>query len=259
MKISKLALALVMLMTFSLSVSAQTVDEIIDNYLENTGGKEAWTTVEGLKMKGKVQIPSQGLDLPIAGVQLKDGRQISSAEFQGQTFVQQAYDGETAWGTNFMTMKAEKSDSEATENLKRSFAEFPDPFLNYKEKGFEAELVGNETVDGVETFKVKLTKKPVMVDGKEEENVVYYFFDPENFVPIMQESVAKTGPAKGAKTQSFFSDYEEFGGFYFPLTTEVKANGQVFQTVTMETIEVNPEVDEAMFAMPEVVETEEKK
>ena len=32
--------------------------------------------------------------------------------------------------------------------------------LNYKEKGFSVELMGTETVDGSDAFKVKLTKKP---------------------------------------------------------------------------------------------------
>ena len=36
---------------------AQTEKEIIANYIENTGGAEAWNKLQGIKMKAKV---SQG-------------------------------------------------------------------------------------------------------------------------------------------------------------------------------------------------------
>lgn len=249
MKTLKTFLALAFF-AFTYGVTAQTADEIINNYIQNTGGADAWGKVEALKIEGSVKIPSQGLDLPITAINLKSGKQISYAVFQGLTFVQQAYDGESAWGTNQMTMKPEKQDNEATENLKRTFAEFPDPFLNYKEKGFSVELMGTETVDGTETFKVKLIKTPVLVDGKEEENVSYYYFDKENFVPIMIENTAKAGPMKGTTTMSYLSDYQEMNGLVFPLTTDVKFNGQSFQTVTLQKIEINPTVEDSAFSMP---------
>ena len=42
--------------------------------------------------------------------------------------------------------------------VKQATVEFPDPFLNYKENGFTIALDGEETIDGAETFKIKLTK-----------------------------------------------------------------------------------------------------
>jgi hypothetical protein len=162
--------------------------------------------------------------------------------------VQQAFDGNEAWGMNFMTMKPEKSDSETTENMKRNLGDFPDPFLNYKDKGFKAELLGKETVDGTETFKVKLTKKPLMVDGKEVENVVFYFFDTENFVPIMVEQEVKYGPAKGVTSQTMFSDYQEVDGLYFAFSITEKAKGTPqSQAINITKVIVNPSVDDAAF------------
>ena len=48
-KLNYLLLAAFMLIV-STSVNAQTVDEIIDNYMENTGGVENWENVEGIKI-----------------------------------------------------------------------------------------------------------------------------------------------------------------------------------------------------------------
>ena len=90
----------------------------------------------------------------------------SKISIQGQEIKQGVFDGETLWSTNFMSMKAEKSDQEDVDNVKNELGEFPDPFLNYKEKGFSVELMGTETVDGSDAFKLKLTKKPMLVDGE---------------------------------------------------------------------------------------------
>jgi hypothetical protein len=150
-----------------------------------------------------------------------------------------------------MNMKAEKSDAEATENFKKEIGEFPDPFLNYKERGLKAELIGKETIDGTETFKIKLIKKPIKVDGKDAENIVFYYFDLENFVPLMSESEIKSGPAKGQVSITKFSDYQEVNGFMFPFSMEQSLKGQpANSSISVTSIEINPKLDASLFAFP---------
>ena len=125
------------------------------------------------------------------------------------------------------------------------------PFHNYKKKGYKVELVGKETWEGTEVFKVKLTKSPVMVDGKEEENVEMFFFDIENFVPLASEQIFTSGPAKGATGQTVYSDYQEVDGKYIAFSQIDKFNGQVGLEMIVKTVEFNGEVDESIFKMPE--------
>jgi outer membrane lipoprotein-sorting protein len=253
----KLKLSVILLvLACAASTHAQTVDEIIAKYFANTGGIEKWKALEGVRMTAKVN--QQGMEIPLDIIQLKDGRQSTKFTFQGKEINQGVYDGSTLWSTNFMNMKAEKSDAETTENFKLDIGEFPDPFLNYKQRGLKAELVGKETVEGTETFKVKLTKKPIKVDGKETDNVVYYFFDTENFVPLMIENEVKSGPNKGIIAQNKMSDYQEvkssnpkLDGLLFPFSLMQGAKGQpAGQPLTISTIELNPKVDNAVFAFP---------
>jgi outer membrane lipoprotein-sorting protein len=248
MKIRTTAIIAALFMGFA--TQAQTADEIIAKYLENTGGKAKWETLQGIKMTAKMSM--QGMELPLSIIRLKDGRQYSSATFQGMEIKQEVFDGSNLWSTNFQSMKAEKSDAETTDNFKASLGlDFPDPFLDYSKKGFKVELLGKETVEGSETFKIKLTKKPIKVDGKETENVEFYFFDAENFVPLLVESEIKSGPAKGMVGQAKFSDYQEVDGFMFPFSLTNGAKGQPGgQTTTLTAIEVNPKVDAAIFAFP---------
>ena len=241
-----------LLLFFSFSINAQTVDEIIENYIENTGGAENWAKVKSVKMN--ITVNQMGMEIPIEQY-LSSERTYSKISLQGQEIKQGVFDGETLWSTNFMSMKAEKSDQEDVQIVKDELAEFPDPFLNYKENGFTAELMGTEVVDGSETFKVKLTKKPMVVDGEEVPNVSTYYFDTENFVPIMMHEEVMSGPGKGMIMEAKMSDYQEVEGLYMPFSMSQGVKDQPGQPLTITSIELNVEADESEFKFPET-ETE---
>jgi outer membrane lipoprotein-sorting protein len=254
MKILKIVV-LALMVGFVNQVNAQTADEIISTYFENIGGVDKLTSIKGIKMSAKVN--QGGMEIPIQIIQLKSGKQMTVISFQGKEIKQGVFNGETLWSTNFMTQKAEKSDQETTDNLKLEMNDFLDPFLNYKEKGYQVELLGNETIDGTETFKIKLTREPITIDGKEEENVTYYFFDTENYVPIVAHNQIRTGPYKGQMGEAKMSDYQEVDGVYFPFSLTQGIKGQPGQGITLESIELNPQIDDAEFEFPEEIETAE--
>ena len=238
------------------NINAQSLDEIIDNYFENTGGKDQWEKLEGLKLSAKIN--QMGMEIPLDIVQLKSGKQLTEINFQGQSIKQGVFDGNVLWSTNMMTQKPEKSDQETTDNVKREMGDFPDPFLNYKDKGYVAELIGKEEIDGAECFKIKLTKKPLVIDGNEVENVSFYFFDTENFVPIVVHSEIKSGPMKGQVSEIKMSDYQEVEGLYFPFSMVQGLKGQEGQTITFDQISINPEIEDSEFDFPEETETSSK-
>ncbi len=243
MKILKTLTVAFILMVFA-PVSAQTADEILNNYFENTGGKAAWENLNGVKMTATAK--TQGMEIPVEIYQTKDGKQLVKINFQGQEITQVAFDGETMWTTNFMTMMPEKSDAEATENMKKQSKDFPTPFLNYKEKGFSVELLGKETKEGTETYKIKLTQTPIMVDGVEQPNVTYYYFDTQNYVPIVTEGEITQGPMKGQMSVSTMSDYQEVNGLYFPFALTMQG-----QNIALKEVTLNPEIEPTMFNFPE--------
>lgn len=250
MKSFKINLIVVFLIAISSGAIAQTADEIINNYFENTGGKENWENLSTLKITGNLDYG--GMNLPVTMIQTKEGETLMSADVQGQTFYQTVFDGETLWSTNQMTFEAEKNDAEATANHKLGMQDFPDPFLNYASKGYTIELMGSEIIDGTDTFKLKLEKKPRTINGVEEPNVEYYYFEKENFVPILVEKEVKLGPELGAIGQSKLSDYQEVDGLYFPFSiTDGTKDQPGGQTIVVTKVEVNPEIDPAIFAFPE--------
>lgn len=247
---------IILAISLNFTVKAQTADEIINNYFENIGGLEKYKSIEGIKMTATIN--QQGMEIPIEITQLKGGKQMTLIKFQGKEIKQGVFDGEVLWSTNFMTMKAEKSDAEATSNMKLDNNDFLDSFIDYKKKGYKVELLGKEFIDGAETFKIKLTKEPVTIDGKEEESVSFYFFDTENFVPIAMQSEIKSGQAKGMISEVTMSDYQEVDGIYFPFSMTQGIKGKPGAPLTITKIELNPEVSESDFSFPEEKVSEKK-
>jgi len=128
----KKIILLVLAISGSFMMNAQTADEIINTYFENIGGLENLKKVEGIKMSAKIS--QQGMEIPLEIVQIKGGKQMTVITFQGKEIKQGVFDGEILWSTNFSNMKAEKNDAEATANMKLESNDFPDPFFPFPAK-----------------------------------------------------------------------------------------------------------------------------
>ncbi|GAB2766815.1 outer membrane lipoprotein-sorting protein [Salinimicrobium soli] len=239
MKIIK-SLFVALLLLVVAPMTAQTAEEIIANYVENTGGEEAWKELEATKMLASVT--QGGMEIPVTIYNTKDGKMAVVVNLQGQEITQMAYDGTTLWTTNFITMKPEKSNAEQTQNMALNKNDFPSALVNAEKNGYEVELVGTETKEGTETFKVKIVQEPVMQNGKEVPNIGYYYFEKENFVPIILESTQESGQLVTVG----MSDYQEVGGLYFPF-----ALNQGGQPIEIKEIVLNPEIDDSLFTFKE--------
>jgi hypothetical protein len=243
MKIIKLFVLTIIFITTSNSLNAQNADEIIAKYIKTVGGAEKLKALKGIKMEMSVNY--QGMEIPVEMVQLTGGKMYVKINFQGKEITQMASDGNTIWSTNFTTMKAEKLDSESIENAKLSNSDFPDALLDYKTKGYSVEYVGKETKEGTECYKIKLTKKPVTVSGVKTDDIIYYFIDTENNIPVATETEIKAGPMKGKKSSSTMSDYQEVDGIYFPF-----AMNQGGQNMKIKKISLNPTIENKAFDFP---------
>lgn len=220
-----------------------TADEIIEAYLENIGGKDNWKALTSIRMEAKMA--QMGMEFPGVVMQMPPNKQRIEVDIQGQQMIQ-AYDGETAWwinpfmgGTDAQPMPAEMANEFTKEK-------FEDDFIDYAEKGHTVELLGQKEVDGVMTYELKLTKK----DGTEE----FHYFEPEYLVPIMQKSIMSEGQMKGQAVEVYMSDYEEYEGLMIPMYIESKMGGATQFSMTVTKIELNPELDAAIFDYPKAAD-----
>ena len=240
-KISTLLLALLV----AAQGFSQTAEEIIAGYVKAIGGEEAIRKNTTWKMTAKVD--AGGMELPVYFLKAPNKMKVYFS-FQGMTLVQQAYDGTTAWSTNQMTMKAEKSTSEESANMAIDLQEEPDVMITYKSLGYTVEKVADETVDGADCYAIKMTKKKKMSEGKPVDNIVTYFIDKSTSALVMTRAVSNEGPTKGTVVETLFSDYQEAGGVFVPFSMTIRAAGGPGQTIKFEKIEPNVTFDEKEFS-----------
>ena len=96
--------------------------------------------------------------------------------------------------------------------------------------------------------------RSAIVDGEEVPNVSIYYFDSENFVPIMVHEEVMSGPGKGMIMESRMSDYQEVEGLYIPFSMTQGVKDQPGQPINITSVELNPSVDESEFKFPESTE-----
>ncbi|HYC84969.1 MAG TPA: outer membrane lipoprotein-sorting protein [Chryseosolibacter sp.] len=227
------------------ATQAQTADEILAKYFENTGGLTKWKEIKTTKMEGKAPTP-QG-DFPIVLYAKAPNKSKVVLNVQGKELIAQAYDGTTAWTLNPFAggTTAVKLDEEQAKEVKEE--EVESEFIDYAKKGHAVTLEGKEEIDGVQCYKIKIEKHK---NNDKEDVVKVYYFDSENYVPIMVKSYVRSGPAKGTEMQTYLSDYQDVSGLMMPFAMETKINGQVVQKLVVEKIVINENIDDSVFAYP---------
>jgi hypothetical protein len=220
--------------------SAQTVDEVIAKNIQAHGGLEKLKAVRTIRITGKF---SQGSFR--AGFLQENKRPDMVREeaiIQGLSQIQ-AYDGKTGWQVSpFGGRKdAELLSQDDLKSLQID-ADIDGPLVDYKEKGHKAELVGHDSVEGTDCYKVRL----VLKNG----DVRYYFLDADSFLEIKMENESNI---RGAVqfSETYFGDYEQVDGLYFAFAFEGGPKGSPERTkYTVDKVEVNVPLEDALFTMP---------
>jgi outer membrane lipoprotein-sorting protein len=240
----KTTLAVFSLLIFSFAGVSQSADEILLNSVQATGGS-AWDQVNTIKMNSVID--QGGMKMPLEIVFMRDGRTYTKIGIQGMDIYQNVFDGTNLWSTNFLTQEAEKSDAEAVANFKQSMLDFPSPLFTYKKHGYSVERLADETVDGVDCFKIKMTLKPERINGAEVPNVEFHYFDKDSYALIMSESEITEGEMAGKMSQIKYSDYQEIQGVYMAYSMDQGIKDLGSQTIAFTSIEINPSVDPEIF------------
>jgi len=232
--------SLVFLLMSPISAFAQTVDEVIAKNIQAHGGMDKLKAVQSIRTTGKF---NQG-SFRAGFLQENKRPDKVREEFVVQGLAQiQAYDGKTGWQISpFGGRRDSELMSQDDVKSLQIDADIDGPMVNYKEKGHKAELVGHDSVEGTDCFKVKLTLK----NG----DMRYYFLDADSFLEIKMENQTNI---RGAVvfTENYYGDYEQVNGLYFPFAFEsVQKGSQERAKFTVEKVELNVPLDDSLFSMP---------
>lgn len=236
----KRVLTLVLAIACIGTLSAQSAQSLVDQYLEKIGGAKQWENIKTMKTKATMSM--QGMSFGGTIYAKYPDKQRVEVDVNGTQMIQ-AYDGETAWWINPFAgaTTAQKMPDQMAGSMTNQ--KFEPSLLNYEEKGHTAELLGEKEVAGVSTHELRLGKK----DG----NVEVYYFNKENMLPVMMATKG-TGPTGQEQTiETFFDDYKEVGtGLIMPHSITVKMGGSTLQELSFENISLNEEMGDELFAFP---------
>lgn len=221
----------------TVAASAQTADEIVQKYAAAMGGLDAFKKVQTAKFTGAVTV--QGNDLPMT-MQVINNRAVRNDIDVMGTAVTNSYKDGKGWKLNPFAGIETATDMEPAElNDIRGLASLASPLMDYKNLGHTVELAGQEEVDGVKTHKLKLT-------AKEDGRVTTYFISAADF-QIIKATAKRMMQGAETEVETYFSDVKKFGDIKFAMSRTQKMNGNVFQAIQYNNIELNVKIDETVF------------
>lgn len=225
---------------------AQTVDDVINKYIDALGGKEKLQGIKSIYQEG-VTVMGNGNELVMKTWKVQD--KLFRREVQGGMFSQTTIvTDKEGWRTDPRNGGAYVAIPEDRVKMQQSELDCVSPLVDYAAKGHTAELLGKETIDGKECYKVKLTLK----SG----TPVTYFIDPATWYVIRESRTGGApgggGPGGGGNRPPGdgtininYSNYQKTeGGYTFPFTVSMGGQGA---GLTFEKIEVNKPVDSKLY------------
>lgn len=242
--------SLVLLLTAFLVTSAQTADDVIGKYVDALGGADKLKALQSVYTE-TVAVMQNGFEINTKVYKVQGKLFRSEIDFGRGSMTMIVTDKE-GWFTNPRNDGAfEALPAEAVTSQQKELDLLP--LFNYSAKGSQAELVGKETINGVETYNIRLTNKA----GKS----VNYFIDNKNWYVIrtiekgtMGGGMFGGGGGGGNRRPEEVEikiDYSDFkktaDGYVFPMAISRPGMGGAVVTTNVEKIEINKPVDPKLF------------
>jgi hypothetical protein len=222
------------------SLSAQSLDDIIAKHIQAMGGADKLSKLKSMKITAEMDV--MNMKVPITTTIIQNQGFRSETTVQGMTVVQ-AINGSTGWAINPMTGQT-KATALPEEAVKSMAAETDLTGLyDYKAKGYVLTLDGEDDLAGAKVYKVSMTLKNGI------KRINYISKDTFYILKIIVHANMNGQDIKSENTQS---NFKQVDGIYYPFTSEVSTSAMPGTTMTLAitTLEVNPKIDPAIFAMP---------
>jgi hypothetical protein len=234
-------LILALFLFSSITVSAQSVDEIISRYLKSVGGLDKIHAVNTLRRTGKF-IGGGGFEAVIVQENKRGNLVREEFTLQGMTGIN-AYDGTTAWTIQPWNGKKDP-ESLGEEEMKSILedADFDGPLVDYQKKGYKIEFAGKDKFEGTETVKLKITNP----NG----DIYIWHMDTDYYVPIKVD-VKRFVRGAEREYETVLGDYKEVAGWFMPFSIENNVKGSPNKSkIVYEVIQANVDIDDARFKKP---------
>lgn len=217
----------------STAVKAQTADEILAKHIEAIGGAANWKKVSSIVRTGSMSLQGITIDVTQTTLHLKGSRQDLSIMGMNNYVVVTPTEGWIFMPVQQQT-EAQKMPDEQLKQAQEQL-DVQGAFIDYKSKGHSFELLGSETVEGVDCYKIKMTSKSGVVGT--------HFIDKKTY-----NLVQSVRTAEGNELVTTFSDFKKLPeGIVVAMSSVVPLGNGMTAEYTVSKIEVNKTIDEALF------------
>src|ERR1700690_432149 len=218
------------------AVPLPSADQILDHYLQATGGRDAWKKLTSRVSKGTIEVPSLNLSGTLEVQEKAPNQVLSVFEIGGATF-REAFDGKVGWSDDPQNGLQEKTgDALAETQRDADFAHPVDIRMLYKKFA----VLSLETVNDHTTYLLEATPEGGTSDKM--------YFDTQSGLLIRVKSQTHT-PDGLTPIQIDLSDYREVDGIKLPFAIHQSNPAQDF-TITIAEVHHNVDLDSARFAKP---------
>lgn len=187
-------LLLIFVLIFSQQIFAQTAKEIIDKNIELSGGLTQWKLLNSVLLQGKVILGVKD-EYPIKIYQTRPNLTKTVITISGKETAIEGYDGNKGYAMNYAANKLQEYKEYVAES-------FDNDFIDWENKGFEAQYLGKEKIGNIYCHKVELTKNV---------NKNIYYFDTKNFMLLKEIKKDDT---------LLYTDYKKVGNLMMPFRIE---------------------------------------
>ena len=235
-----------------------TAAQIVERNVAARGGLAAWQAARTMAWRGSMgaggstyavvtpkgkleQKEREEIQLPF---RLEFKRPLKSRlelDFNGQTAVQ-VYDGSAGWKLR-PYLGRNNWDAFTPDELKQAAVEpgIDGWLMGYAAKGTRIEAAGTAMVEDHAAYKLKVTRK----DGQ----VRRVWVDGQSFLEIKQDGDPRKLDGKPHAVAVYLRDYRNDRGLMIPHVQETVVEGvKKTEKVTIESVTVNPQLDDARFA-----------
>ena len=214
-------------------VTLPSAEEVIAAHIQAIGGEEKYSSLHSLKAEGEISV--QGMSGTITTLN-KDDKILVETNMQGMGTQQEGVNGEVAWRN--MMGQVMVLEGKQAEQLKEETD--LTPLLDLESKYTLVECVGKEEFNDEECY--------VLVFKKTDSESRQYF----SVTTGLQTGVQMERELPNIGTVEFtifLHDYRDIDGLKFSHTQKIDLDIAAMK-VKLETIELNPELDDSLFDIP---------
>ena len=219
------------------SVALPTLDQILDKFVESTGGKAAIERITSRQVKGTFDIPSMGASGTLEIYAKAPDKAYTAIDVPGFGMIQQGFDGTVAWEDNPMTGPRDLSGTELAAR-KRDVDFYRE--LHLRQMFPQMAVKGTEKVGEREAYVIEATP----AEGKPEK----MFFDTETGL-LIRSDAERESPQGVALVETYLEDYRDVDGVKTPFTMR-QVNPMFSMTIKFTDLKNNVEIDDSKFSKP---------